>query len=307
MPMTPEHTIEDAKLVPESPSTGLAVIKLNRFLPIEPMGEDSRQFALDNGTRWDVTQGERKPDQDDDDDELYVQNAKGEWVIWPHDMRDVRGRFYRTRPDAQGNQGSTAGRLLTQDFLMGSASSATGLLFAAVPLFSLLIVLLSNSALAILPVMALLATLSLLAISTGGWAIVAAVGAALPLVALALPEPSQLHDPTSFLGSSKFFIPVGVVLGMAFLFGSLRHARLVVGGLLAVGVVLGLSIILPDILRPLVLALPSAWCGTLWSSSLMSQRAAHLQWQKKVASWEDSANGTFHIEARRAQLLNIIN
>jgi hypothetical protein len=281
-------------------------IKLNRFLDIEGMAEEGRQFALDNGTRWDVPQGQRKPDQSDDDDELYIQNSKGEWKIWPHDMRDVRGRFYRTRPDAQGNQGSTAGNVLSQDFLMGSASSATGMLFAAVPLFSLLTVALAPSLIAFVPALALLVTLSMIAISTGGWAILAAIGAALPLATMALPNAQEMN-PISFLESSKVFIPLGIVMGGAFLFGTLRHARMTFGAFFGVGLALGLSMILPEILRPLVLALPSAWCGTLWSATQMSQRAAHLQWQKKICSYEDDAAGTFHIEARKAQLLNLIN
>lgn len=324
MPLTPEHQNEEAQVPDgtepaideaisveredtEARGTFMDRVRLNRFLPIEDMAEDSREHARDNCTRWDVIQGQEKPDQAEDDDEEYVQNGKGEWKVWPHDLRDVRSRFYRTRPDAQGNQGSTAGRMLSQDLLMGSPSSATGLLFAAIPLFSLLTVALAPSPLAFIPALALLATLGMLMISTGGWAILAALGAALPLATLALPDPAKIADPTTFLESSKVLIPLGLVLGMAFMFGSLRHARLAVGAFVGVGFVLGLSMILPEVLRPLVLALPSAWCGTLWSSSLLFQRAAHLQWQKKIANWEDSANGTFHIEARKAQLLNIIN
>lgn len=290
--------------------TWLDRIKLNRFLDIEGMQDAAIAFAESIGTRWDVIQGKRKPDQADDDDELYVQDEKGNWKVWPHDLRDVVSRFYRTAPDENGNQGSVAGRLLSKDLLMGASSSATPLLFGLVPLFTFLIVLLHFSmTLTVLPALALLLTLAMISISCEsiGWALVAALGAALPLMSLGLVHLSGLSNLNpGNMTSMTALIPLGLVLGLAFLFGSKREARISVGAFVGVSLLLGITAFLPPLLRPVVLLLPSAWLGTYWSYLQMSQRAAHLQWQKKIVSWEDSANGTFHIEARKAQTLRAI-
>lgn len=307
MPITTENMAVEAR------GSFLDRIRLNRFLPIQKMQEDAIAFARSIGTRWDIIQGERKPDQADDDDELYVKDEDGNWKIWAWDLRDVKSRFYRTAPDADGNQGSVAGRLLSQDLLMGSPSSATGLLFAAIPFFSLLTVLFLPSAdhlrtasggdflLPFVTAMGMVITLVMLFITTVGWAFGAAILGALPLMSLALPD--DMGDPTKLLASSAVLIPMGLALGAAFLFGSLRHARTTFLAILGVAFVLMLSMILPPYLRPLVLALPSAWCGTMWSSTLMIHRTAHLQWQEMVCGYEKSANGLFHIAARKAQTL----
>ena len=300
MPTTIETATQEAQ------GTILDRIRLNRWLPIKKMQEDAIAFARSIGTRWEIIQGKRKPDQADDDDELYVQDENGKWKIWAWDLRDVKSRFYRTAPDADGNQGSVAGRLLSQDLLLGAPSSATGLLFAAIPLFSLLTVALWSTDFVVLPALALLMTLAMLMISTGsGWAILASVGAALPLASKLLPTKlaSSMSDPSTMLSSTSALIPLGLILGASFLFGSLRHARWTFGAFFGVGFALSLSMVLPEYLRPLVLALPSAWCGTFWSSTLMTQRAAHLQWQEKVIGWEKSSNGLHHIDARKAQTL----
>lgn len=290
--------------------TWLDRIKLNRFLPIETMQDVAIAFAESIGTRWDVIQGQRKPDQADDDDELYIQDEEGNWKVWPHDLRDIVSRFYRTKPDENGNQGSVAGRLLSKDLLLGAPSSATPLLFGLVPIFTFLIVLVHFSvALTVLPALALLATLSMIAISceNAGWTVVAGLGAALPLMSLGIVHLSGFGNvnPDNFL-STTALIPLGLIVGLAFLFASKREARISVVAFLGVSLLLGISTVLPPLVRPVILLLPSAWLGTYWAYGQMSQRAAHLQWQKKICGFEDSANGTFHISARKAQTLRAI-
>lgn len=296
--------------ISESRGTWLDRHKLNRWLPIDKMQDAAIAFAESIGTRWDLIQGRRKPDQADDDDELYIQDEKGQWKIWPYDLRDIVSRFYRTAPDENGQQGSVAGRLLSKDLLMGAPSSATPLLFGLVPFFTFLILLVHGSlALSLLPILALLVTLSMIAISceNAGWAIVSGLCAALPLVSVGLVHLAGLGNVNADnILSQATLIPLGVIVGLAFLFGSKREARLSVGALLAVALLLGLTAFLPPLVRPLVLLLPGAWLGTYWSYIQMSQRAAHLQWQKKMCGWENSPNGTFHIAARKTQTLRAV-
>lgn len=279
---------------------------LNRLLPIAAMQEVAIKFATDVAVPWDIVQGEPHPDHPEDG-ELYVKDPEtGEWHIWPHDLRDTDSRYYRTRPDENGEQGRVSGRMLANDLVQSTLSAATPLLFGLVPLFTLAILAVHFSFfLAAVPALLLLITLGVLAVSTEkfGWVMTAGLSAALPLMSLGL-----VHAPLAMSGlmsgdltSIAALVPLIFIVGLAFLFGSKREARWVVGIFLGIAVLLAISAFLPPILRPLVLLLPSCGLPVAWGWSQMMQRIVHLDWQGKWATWEDSANGTYHIEARKAQ------
>jgi hypothetical protein len=281
---------------------------LNFFLDIDAMQEAACQRATEVAEPWDILQGQPHPDHPDDG-ELYIQDPQtGEWYVWPHDLRDTDSRYYRTQPDEDGHQGRVSGRMLANDLVQSSASAATPVLFGLIPLFTLVLLVVHGSLLlSAIPGLLLLITLGLISTSTDKWTWTVASGlcVVLPLLSLGL-----IHTPVGLsslmrgdFSSMAALVPLALIVGLAFLFGSRREARLVVGVLLGLAVLLGITAFLPPILRPLVLLLPACALPVGWGYSLEMQRIVHLEWQAQYVTWEDSANGTHHIEARRAQTL----
>ncbi len=284
----------------------LDFLKLGRWLDHGQMGERAVQTAQSVATRWDVIQGERKPGQPDDDDTPYIKIGE-EWFPIPPDLRDTRPRLYRTAPDpVTGRQGRVAGRILPDDLVSGSPSSAVPILFAAVPFVGFLIYCASalDSIGVIAPVLGvlglLLAFISNATQSVGkGWVLLSALAALLPLKTLTDHALSMTGD----WDSVGFAVKAGVIVGLALLFGGLRNARTAVGGLLLLAIVLLLSSVAPDALKPAVLLIPACALPWAWAFFLRRARGIELAVYGTTCNWEDSANGLGHVDARRAQTL----
>ena len=287
----------------------LDVLKLGRWLDHAGMGKQALATAQSVATRWDVVQGQRKPGQDPNDPELYIQDPiDKEWRVWPHDLRDTRPRLYKTAPDPKtGRQGRVAGRILPDDLVSGSPSSAVPLLFAPVPFIAFLLYL--GTAIGtpwlIVPALVLLGiNLGFIANATRtlgtNWALLAGLSALLPMKTF---TDSVLGGTPSWSGAT--LIPVAAIVGAALLFGGMRTARVTLGILIGVGLVLLASSCsaVPDIFQPAILLLPACALPWGWSAQLRRARSIELVVYGTSCNWEDSSNGLGHIEARRAQTL----
>lgn len=265
----------------------LDVIKMSRWLPIKTLQERAKKETLEVATRWDVPQG---PDV-------------------PEDLRDTASRYFRTAPDAEGRQGRVASRMLAEDLLLGSWSPAIPLLFALIPIITVLSLIISKVLMILaLPVLIFIAT------STERWqnALVAAfLGIALPAVGVAtlagrgmlsmMPGGTMGVMLAGSGGMSKLLIPVAAIGLLIFLFAGLRGARKAVGWLLAIAVTFFIASMLPGPLRVLVLSLPGAALPAAWAITQAMERTHRLEWQGKVAGFESSSKALSHIEGRKQQ------
>lgn len=293
----------------------LDFLKLGHRIDHGEIGKKAVQTAQSIATRWDVVQGERKPGQADDDDTPYVQ-IEGEWYEIPPDLRDTRPRLYRTAPDpVTGRQGRVAGRILPDDLVSGSASSAVPVLFAFVPFLALLLfwgaaigtsLILVPAGLALGVCLAFIAN----ATSTSGksWAFLSLLAALLPMKALTDGVLGKITSgaPAIFgtaFGAASFTSGMIFITAISFLYGGLRAARVTLGVLIGVAVVVMLSGHVPDLIKPAVLLAPACALPWGWAFFLRRQRGIELAVYGTTCNWEDSANGLSHVDARRAQTL----
>lgn len=265
----------------------LDVIKMSRWLPIKALQERAKKETLEVATRWDVPQG---PDV-------------------PEDLRDTASRYFRTAPDAEGRQGRVASRMLAEDLLLGSWSPAIPLLFALIPIVTVLSLIISKVLMILaLPVLIFIAT------STERWqnALVAAfLGIALPAIGVAtlagrgmlsmMPGGTMGVLLAGSGGMSKLLIPAAAIGLLIFLFAGLRGARKAVGWLLAIAVTFFIASMLPGPLRVLVLSLPGAALPAAWAITQAMERTYRLESQGKEAGFESSSKALSHIQGRKQQ------
>lgn len=285
----------------------LNFLKFGHRLDHDSMGRHALQEATSIATRWDVVQGQRKPNQDPSDPELYIQDENGAWVIWPHDLRDTRPRLYRTAPDpVTGKQGRVAGRILPDDLVGGSPSSAIPFLFAFVSVVSLALLMSSYVGLTwVAPALTLGVLLAVIASATGGakWGFMSGLAALVPLTLHTglLSEASAMG--AASMGSTTTLIQVGGLIGLTLLFGGLRSARVTLGVALGFALTFFAAAHAPAFFQPFLLLLPACALPWAWTFALKRSRAIELTIYGTMCNWEDSNNGLGHIQARRAQTL----
>ena len=315
----------------------LDYLKLGRWLNHGEMGSKAKKAAMSIATRWDVEQGERKPGSTNATPGVVIE---GEWYEIPPDLRDTRPRLYRTAPDpVTGQQGRVSGRILPDDLVGGSPSSAVPILFAFVPLIALVLFMGASIGTSLIVVPALLALgicLAFISNATGavgkGWVFLSLLAAFLPMKAFIHGVQSTVNDASgpgvstilggagfhgalstvndatgpgvsTFLGEAGFWSGSVVIVVAALLFGGLRGARVTLGVLIGVAMVVMASGFAPELFKPMVLLLPACALPWGWSFFLRRSRGIELAIYGTQCNWEDSANGLGHVEARRAQTL----
>jgi hypothetical protein len=289
----------------------LDAIKMGRWLGINEQISRAKEEAKSLVTRWDVPQGQRKPGQDKDDKEIYIEAKKGVWAVLAHDMRDIKGRFYRTTPDPiTGRQGRVAGRMLVEDLVKGSWSPSIPLLFGLLSILGVLAFELSSTWLLLPLILAMVPVATLISTSTERftWAAAAVtLCVILPLgmgslmnsgAAIALP--TLQHSG----GKNDYLMPVliagGILLGVVSLFAGLRAARVFIGSVVGLSVVvLGTSLV-PEFFRPMFLALPGSLLPAAWPMYEELRRAKRLALQGKM-SFEASSLPLSHVAGRLEQ------
>ncbi|KRE90838.1 hypothetical protein ASG87_01495 [Frateuria sp. Soil773] len=280
----------------------LDVIKMGCWLGISEQIARAKTEALNLATRWDVPQGQRKPDQDPADKELYIEAKKGVWAVLAHDMRDIKGRFYRTKPDPiTGQQGRVAGHMLQEDLVLGAFPASIPLLFGLLSLLGVLNVLVAHTWVTLPISAAILALGVLIATATEKftWGCVAVfLAGVLPALGYTMAAVRVMQMINS--GGRIPLIIGGVVVALAVLYGGLRGARIMVGSLVGLMVVLLIAAHVPAILKPVVLALPGALLPAFWAISEDLRRAKRLAVQGRH-SFEFSSLPLKHIEGRAAQ------
>lgn len=277
-------------------------LKLGRWLNHGEMGPKAKKAAMSIATRWDVVQGERKPGSTDATPGVVIE---GEWYEIPPDLRDTRPRLYRTAPDpVTGRQGRVSGRILPDDLVGGAPSSAVPLLFAFVPLIALVLFVGASIGTSLIVVPALLALGLCLAFISNAAGAVGKGWVFLSLLAAFLPMKAFIDGALStFLGAAGIWVGSVVIVVAALLFGGLRGARVTLGVLIGVAVVVMASGFAPELFKPVVLLMPACALPWGWSFFLRRSRGIELAIYGTQCNWEDSANGLGHVEARQAQTL----
>jgi hypothetical protein len=279
------------------------VIKMGRWLGIGEQISRAKTEALNLATRWDVPQGQRKPGQDKADKEIYIEAKKGVWRVLAHDLRDIRGRFYRTTPDpVTGQQGRVAGHMLQEDLVLGAFSVSIPLLFGLLSIFGVLNILVGGSAL-VLPLSLIMLMLTVLIVSATEkvtWGVIAVfLAAGLPWLGTLM---SGSGNPLGMFGGGATLPLVlgGSCIAAGVLYGGLKGARMVVGAFFGVVLVIFAASHTPALIRPLVLSLPGALLPAFWAISEEMRRAKRLALQGRL-SFEASSLPLSHIEGRLEQ------
>jgi hypothetical protein len=280
----------------------LDVIKMGRWLGIGEQISRAKTEALNLATRWDVPQGQRKPGQDKADKEIYIEAKKGVWRVLAHDLRDIKGRFYRTKPDpVTGQQGRVAGHMLQEDLVLGAFSVSIPVLFGLLSILGVLNILFGGSLLVVPVSLAMFALAALIISATEklNWGVMAIfLAGVLPWLGQIMSSGNPMQ---MFGGGVQMPLVIGgSFVGAGVLYGGLKGARVVVGAVFGIALVIVSASHTPLLIRPLVLSLPGALLPAVWALSEDMRRAKRLAAQGKH-SFEASSLPLAHIEGRFEQ------